>query len=336
MADDEKAVAEAAAPEEQPAAEGADAAQNDDAGEDGAPAEKKSSVISDDPEIRAQQDKAALKIQSVYRGSAVRKEVQGKKEALKERQAAEAAAAAAAAAAPADEPEEAAAAEGDGKAEEEAAAPAEPVDDTPANRTIEKTLALIKPDAVAKGVSVAIKQRIADAGFTIVQEKLVRFHPLSVRGFYAEHEDKPFFPKLAKFMTSGPARALVLARADAVNAWRELMGPTDSDVARDQAPDSLRALFGTDKTRNATHGSDSRESAAREIAFLFPQQLPQPDLADPREYIEHAVSPTLTEGLAALCKHKPENPALWLANWLLQHNPNKPQVQMPKSVPQNA
>jgi nucleoside diphosphate kinase homolog 5 len=293
--------------------------------------EAAASMAPETPEEAAAQEHAAVKIQSIFRGANTRKALQGKHGET------EKSAAAAATAEATTGSEAAAVTDDDAASDAESDAASDASSEKPEeedDRTIETTLALVKPDAVAKGCSQAIKRRIVEAGFTIVQEKVVRFHPLSIRGFYAEHVDKPFFPKLAKFMTSGPTRALVLARQDAVKAWRELMGPTDSDTARLQAPNTLRALYGIDKTRNAVHGSDSREAAAREISVLFPQQLPQPQLANPREYIEQAVSPTLTEGLAALCKHKPANPALWLANWLLQHNPNKPQVTMPSTTAQ--
>ena len=89
--------------------------------------------------------------------------------------------------------------------------------------------------------------------------------------FYGEHEGKPFFETLIGFMTSGHVTALCLSKEDAIKGWRALMGPTNSLKAREEAPTSLRALFGTDGTRNATHGSDSTTSAARELEFFFPK-----------------------------------------------------------------
>lgn len=134
------------------------------------------------------------------------------------------------------------------------------------------TLAIIKPDAVAKGLSDAIKLRIRDEGFTIVQEKLIQLNRTSAEEFYAEHYGKPFFERLTTFMSSGPVRVLILSRANAIKAWRQLMGPTNVTTAKQQAPTSLRALFGneSESTNNAVHGSDSEASAQREIHFFFP------------------------------------------------------------------
>lgn len=134
-----------------------------------------------------------------------------------------------------------------------------------------------------------IKQIIEFSGFSIIaQQKLqVAFEPLRMpcihiyspllqltatraAEFYSEHEGKPFFSNLVSFMTSGPIWAVVLAKPGAIKAWRELMGPTNSIKAREEKPRCLRALYGADGTQNATHGSDSPASAAREIKFFFP------------------------------------------------------------------
>jgi len=90
------------------------------------------------------------------------------------------------------------------------------------------------------------------------------------RKFYEEHKGKPFFDSLIEYMSSGPCAALILSKENAIQDWRELMGPTKPDQARIEKPKSIRALFGTDTTRNACHGSDSPKSAEREIAFFFP------------------------------------------------------------------
>jgi nucleoside diphosphate kinase len=132
------------------------------------------------------------------------------------------------------------------------------------------TLAMIKPDAVAAGAAPVIMAKIAAAGFTIARQRQYTMYPAQAEQFYAEHAGKLFFSKLVEFMTSGPICAIELQAPDAVAAWRALMGPTSTVAAREQVPQSLRAQFGTDGTRNATHGSDSAASAAREIAFHFP------------------------------------------------------------------
>lgn len=125
--------------------------------------------------------------------------------------------------------------------------------------------------------------------------------------FYIEHKDRPFYDDLKSFMSSGPILALILRKQDAIQSWRKLMGPTNSDKAREEAPNSIRAKFGTDGSKNATHGSDSPQSAAREIAFFFP-----------KEYLTKTVCPILTKALTDMCKIHPEDPVSWLGDYLLR------------------
>lgn len=194
---------------------------------------------------------------------------------------------------------------------------------------VEKTLALIKPDAVKNGDTDNILQAIEKAGFTVVTKSHVQLTAGRAAEFYAEHTGKPFFEKLCGFMSSGPLVALVLAKSDAIPAWRALMGPTNSLTAKEEAPDSLRARFGTDGTMNATHGSDSPASASREMRFYFPKlvQDPLPDTATAQAFIAAQLQPTLVKALTAFCKAKPTADKLeaitWVATWLLDNNPNK-------------
>jgi UMP-CMP kinase family protein len=139
----------------------------------------------------------------------------------------------------------------------------------------ERTLAMVKPDAMKAGKAGEIIQKIEAAGFVVVASKEHSLTNAQAAEFYAEHEGKPFFNALVSFMTSGPVTALLLERPGAIKGWRALMGPTNTTKAREEAPDSLRALYGTDGTMNATHGSDSFISAAREGAFWFPGALIQ-------------------------------------------------------------
>ncbi|KAK9720076.1 hypothetical protein K7432_004369 [Basidiobolus ranarum] len=134
---------------------------------------------------------------------------------------------------------------------------------------MEKTLALVKPDAYSTGHLDDIKKRIEAEGFKIVQEKEVKGTKSQIEEFYKEHEGRPFFESLTTWMSSSPFYAMILEKKDAVKAWRTLMGPTNSEKAREEAPNSIRALFGTDGSKNATHGSDSLESSAREIGIIF-------------------------------------------------------------------
>jgi nucleoside-diphosphate kinase len=131
----------------------------------------------------------------------------------------------------------------------------------------ERTLAIIKPDAVARHKTGAILQRIEEAGFTIRALKQVRLTRAEAEGFYAVHRARPFFGSLTEFMSSGAAVVLVLEAPDAIRTWRTLMGATDPAKAD---AGTIRKEFAESIERNATHGSDAPETAAIEIAYFFP------------------------------------------------------------------
>jgi nucleoside-diphosphate kinase len=131
---------------------------------------------------------------------------------------------------------------------------------------MERTFAIIKPDAVGRQLTGPIVGRIEQAGFGIRAMRLARLTKREAEGFYAVHRDKPFFGSLTDFMSSGPAVLLVLEAPDAIAKWRALMGPTDPGKA---AAGTLRREFGTSIERNATHGSDAPETAAYEIGYFF-------------------------------------------------------------------
>jgi nucleoside-diphosphate kinase len=131
---------------------------------------------------------------------------------------------------------------------------------------MERTLAIIKPDAVAARTAGRILQRIEDAGFTVRALRLVRLSQAEAEGFYAVHRARPFFASLTAFMSSGPAIVMALEAPDAIRTWRDLMGATDPGKA---APGTIRREFGASIERNATHGSDAPETAAFEIAYFF-------------------------------------------------------------------
>jgi len=130
----------------------------------------------------------------------------------------------------------------------------------------ERTLAIIKPDAVAGRLAGRIIARIEEAGFVIRAVRHVRVTKREAEGFYAIHRERPFFGSLTDFMSSGPAIVLVLEAPDAIQKWRALMGATDPGKA---APGTLRREFGDSIERNATHGSDAVETAAVEIGYFF-------------------------------------------------------------------
>lgn len=130
----------------------------------------------------------------------------------------------------------------------------------------ERTLAIFKPDSVSAGRAGAILARLEQEGFRIRGLKRVRLAADQAREFYAVHRERPFFEGLVTFMTEGPVVVAALERDDAVAHLRKTMGATDS---RKADPGTIRNLHGTDIERNAIHGSDSAENAAREIGFFF-------------------------------------------------------------------
>ncbi|KAL3848131.1 hypothetical protein ACJMK2_019008 [Sinanodonta woodiana] len=136
----------------------------------------------------------------------------------------------------------------------------------------EKTLGMIKPDAVSKMGS--ILDLIYLSGMKITKLKMCHLNRNEAFEFYQEHQGKPFLDNLLSYITSGPVVAFELMGEGTVGRWRELLGPTDSAVARKENPTSIRARFGKDKTMNACHGSDGVASAARELEFFFPSVGP--------------------------------------------------------------
>lgn len=129
-----------------------------------------------------------------------------------------------------------------------------------------RTLAIIKPDAIETGKAGAIIAHLQKEGFTIRAAKLVRLSAAEAGKFYEVHKARPFFGELVQFMTSGPCMPIALEREDAVAFYRQTIGATDPAEA---APGTIRKLYAESKGRNAVHGSDSDENAAREIAFFF-------------------------------------------------------------------
>ncbi len=130
----------------------------------------------------------------------------------------------------------------------------------------ERTLAIIKPDAVDRRVAGRIIQRIEDAGFQIRAMKRLHLTRNQAQGFYAVHRERPFFGSLTEFMSSGPSIVMVLEAPGAIKKWRTLMGATDPAKAD---PGTIRKEFAQSIERNATHGSDAPETAAFEIGYFF-------------------------------------------------------------------
>ena len=132
--------------------------------------------------------------------------------------------------------------------------------------TMERTLSIIKPDAVAGNLIGQICSRLEAAGLRIVAARMVHLSRERTEAFYAVHKDRPFFPELVEFMTSGPCVVQVLEGEDAIARNREVMGATNPAEA---APGTIRADYAAEITENAVHGSDGPETAKNEIAFFF-------------------------------------------------------------------
>jgi len=194
---------------------------------------------------------------------------------------------------------------------------------------VERTLVIVKPDAMDKACE--IEDIILRNGFTILQKRQIHMSPEQASEFYIEHYGKMFFPSLVAYMSSSPIIAFAIAKEKAISSWMELMGPSNPFKAREMNPGCLRDTYGKDLMRNAVHGSDSFSSAHREIRFMFPNCVPEPVTVGQasKDYLAKEISPTLLTGLTALCKQKPGDPITWLADWLIENNPNKPQVKDP-------
>lgn len=133
---------------------------------------------------------------------------------------------------------------------------------------VERTFAMIKPDAVTAGNTGKIIDMIEGKGFTVVGMQKVQLTKDKAARFYAVHKERPFFHELVDFVTSGPVVIMALEKANAIKAWRDLMGATDPLKAE---AGTLRKLFGTNVGKNATHGSDAPDTAKEELTLFFPE-----------------------------------------------------------------
>lgn len=134
--------------------------------------------------------------------------------------------------------------------------------------TVQRTLAIIKPDAVERRCQGAILQRLLDEGFSVLGMRQTRLTARQAEGFYAVHKARPFFKDLCEFMTRGAVVVIALEREDAVKHYREVIGATDPAKA---APGTVRKAFGASVQENAVHGSDSEENGRLECSFFFPE-----------------------------------------------------------------
>src|SRR5437870_12636387 len=131
------------------------------------------------------------------------------------------------------------------------------------------TLAIVKPDAIKRGLAGKILPHLEAAGFVVRAARLVKLSTAQAEAFYAVHRERPFYRALVTFMTSGPGLALALERDDAVARLRDVIGATDPAEAQ---PGTVRKLYAESKERNAIHASDSPENAAREVGFFFAER----------------------------------------------------------------
>jgi len=133
-------------------------------------------------------------------------------------------------------------------------------------RAVQRTLAIIKPDAVANGAAGKIMDRIEQTGLKILAAKLMHLTAEQAAGFYVVHKERPFYASLCAFMTQGPCLPMVLEGENAIQRWRDLMGATDPAKA---APNTIRKEFASSIEANAVHGSDAPDTAAFEISYFF-------------------------------------------------------------------
>lgn len=222
------------------------------------------------------------------------------------------------------------------------------------------TYAMIKPgyeDCWGKVI-----ERIIDEGLEIVQMKTMEFDDTLAEKFYSEHIGTSFYPALQAYITSGPVVVIELSGINAIKKWREIIGPTQKELAVEKAPNSLRALYARNTTENLCHGSDSVESAVRELTLIFgsaPEyMIPKLDPAEfddetlqemdkleelalenkekpshsdlKQQYLDATVMPLVLEGISWIMKERPLDPVEHLAMFLLKNNhPKQPEEEVP-------
>ncbi|KAK0091327.1 hypothetical protein PV326_003387 [Microctonus aethiopoides] len=182
---------------------------------------------------------------------------------------------------------------------------------------IEYTLAIIYPDTIK--YQMFIEQIIIDEGFEICRKQILQMTPEQTSEFFIDKYGKLQFPRLIACVSSSPIVVFVIAKYQAINDWLQLIGPEEVGKAKLYYPNSIRAKYGNDEQfENAIHGSCSYAAAKREIRFFFPDFILEPILTGNKmeQYLWNTIN--------HCCKIKPEDPLLWLADWLLKNNLNKP------------
>ncbi|XP_058443079.1 nucleoside diphosphate kinase homolog 5 [Malaya genurostris] len=192
----------------------------------------------------------------------------------------------------------------------------------------ERTLALIKPDGMRYRDTII--RRIRDAGFVIVQSRTVRLTPEQASEFYRSKVAHQNYHAMIVALAEGPIQAMCVSKVHAVDDLKWLIGPERYQDAVRDAPGSIRAILpdSSDEVRNAIHASDDAASARFEIRFFFPLLVLEPILNDQKlnDYLFAMVNPTLMDGLYLVARERPNDPVLWLSNWLQTNNPYKPKT----------
>lgn len=182
--------------------------------------------------------------------------------------------------------------------------------------SVQKTLGIIKPDA--SKYEAVIRERIIQSGFTIVKEETMTLSSDTVGKFYTKMKSHPQYQAMCAHLTSGPCHVMVLAKLNAISDF----------LALTVGEGGLQTTYGTSDIHDAVYASAAKEDASKEIKFFFPQVSVDaiPTNKESRVFVQETMKPVLIQALTDLCKAKPEQPTKWLADYLLENNPNKPRL----------
>ncbi|KAJ3331660.1 hypothetical protein HDU76_002575, partial [Blyttiomyces sp. JEL0837] len=191
---------------------------------------------------------------------------------------------------------------------------------------METVVVIVKPDGYPHIKE--IHNILKNGGFRTIQSRHLHLTLEQAQQFYLDCRSDIDLEANVEHLASGPCLIMILARFNAIDELKSLVGPSDLETCRNFFPNCIRARFATDTIRNAIESSDSEELANAEIRAFFPDYIIEKDKVEEksREFLEEALYPLLTHGLTELCKAKPANPSAWLGKWLIDNNPNHPKV----------
>ena len=196
------------------------------------------------------------------------------------------------------------------------------------SKNYERTLAIIKPDGMKYRDQIINK--IKESGFAILQMKIIKMSPEQASEFFHAKKSDPNLNLKIVTLSQGPITVMCISKVNAIEDWKRLMGPENNTEAIMKWPNSLRALFSdpSDQLKNAVYGSGNEEDAKYEIYHFFPNTVLEPILPneDDNRFLQATIYPILLDGLFQMSQERPENPLLWLSNWLLLNNPFQPQI----------